>query len=130
MTIYDLRKKKSISDENVYLLLKRYGLYDEVESVIYHLNIKYIPYYEVLNVIAPNQKLTPEQSATFIYNNIKLCDVNATNYNKELDEKLTLFGASYTSDNNINYDNEEIIKNNYNSFMSEINNLQNRHKSR
>lgn len=80
--------------QSVYDILKKYNLYDEVKETIYHLNIKYLPYIELINKIAPNKQMTQQEQAFLIAETIKLCDQNNPKYNQKLDEELTMFGIT------------------------------------
>lgn len=115
MSIYNTSSTAYIPKETVYFLLKKYGLYDGLEDTIYHLNIKYLPYHELMSFLAPSLKLNSRQSATFIYNTIKFCDDKNPSYNKALDEKLTRFGTNYKIDNNL-------LENDFSDSFSEFEN--------
>ena len=98
---------------SVYDLLKEYKLFDDVKETIYHLNIKYLPYVDVVNKIAPNRKLTQQEQAFLIAETIKLCDQRNENYNKVLDEELTMYGANHSFNDEFmenNFENESTIK--------------------
>lgn len=117
MSIYNANSTAHIPKETVYLLLKKFGLYDEmIEDIIYHLNIKYLPYSILMKFLAPSLKLNARQSATFIYNTIKFCDEKNTSYNKVLDERITRFGTSYGINDDSN--DFESFDDGYNEFMN------------